>query len=109
MNRRLHITSGRGPQECCWVVFELVRQVLREARQCGLRAELRESVSWRKKNNSSIWLVFAPVFGVASTGTYNKYAPADAPWRPTQIRRHRVELFLSASLNPPSSCLPGVW
>jgi peptide chain release factor len=49
MNRRLHITSGRGPQECCWVVFQLVRQVLHEARQCGLRAELLESVSWCEK------------------------------------------------------------
>jgi hypothetical protein len=29
------------------------------------------------KNTSSILLVFAPVYGVASTGTYPKYAPAD--------------------------------
>jgi hypothetical protein len=52
-----------------------------------------------EKNNSPILLVFAPVYGVASTGTYNKYAPADAPCRRTQIRRHLVELFFSASLN----------
>jgi hypothetical protein len=42
--------------------------------------------------------VFAPVYGVASTGTYPKYAPADVPCRRTQIRRHPVELFFSAGL-----------
>jgi hypothetical protein len=46
-----------------------------------------------EKNNAPILLVFAPVYGVASTGTYNKYAPADAPCRRTQIRRLLVELF----------------
>jgi hypothetical protein len=51
-----------------------------------------------EKNNSPILLVFATVFGVASTGTYNKYALADAPCRRTQIRRHLVELFFPASL-----------
>jgi hypothetical protein len=52
-----------------------------------------------EKNNSSTLLVFAPVCGVASTGTYPKYAPADAPCRRTQIRRNLVELSFSASLN----------
>jgi hypothetical protein len=51
-----------------------------------------------EKNNSSTLLVFAPVYGVASAGTYPKYAPADAPCRRTQIQRNLVELFFSASL-----------
>jgi hypothetical protein len=51
-----------------------------------------------EKNNSTILLVFATVYGVASTGTYPEYAPADAPCRRTQIRRLLVELFFSASL-----------
>jgi hypothetical protein len=50
------------------------------------------------KNNSTIVLVFATVYGVASTGTYPKYAPADAPCRRTQIRRHLMEFFFPASL-----------
>jgi hypothetical protein len=54
-----------------------------------------------ENNNSTIMLVFAPVYGVASTGTYPKYAPADAPCRRTQIRRLLEELFFSASLNKP--------
>jgi hypothetical protein len=51
-----------------------------------------------EKNISTILLVFATVYGVASTGTYPKYAPANAPCRRTQIRRLLVELFFSASL-----------
>jgi hypothetical protein len=51
-----------------------------------------------EKNNSPTLLVFAPVYGVTSTGTYPKYAPADVPCRRTQIRRNLVELFFSTSL-----------
>jgi peptide chain release factor len=32
----IQITSGRGPEECCWVVHELLRCVEREARAKGI-------------------------------------------------------------------------
>jgi hypothetical protein len=51
-----------------------------------------------EKNNSPILLVFASVYGVTSTGTYNEYAPAEAPCRRKQIQRLLVDLFSSTSL-----------
>ncbi|WP_173179771.1 hypothetical protein [Desulfosarcina ovata] len=50
-----------------------------------------------ERNNSIILLVFVPVYRVAATGTYSRYAPVAAPCRRTQIRRDLGELFLSAS------------
>jgi hypothetical protein len=60
--------------------------------------KLTQGFRLAKKNNSSILLVFALVYGVTSTGTYPNDAPADAPCRRTQIRRHPVKLFFFASL-----------
>ncbi len=41
----LHITSGRGPEECRWVVTQLVRFIKLEANSRNLRTTLLESVS----------------------------------------------------------------
>lgn len=43
MIRWLHITAGRGPQECCWVVFRLVHFLIDQAIKSGLNAELVET------------------------------------------------------------------
>lgn len=40
----LQITSGRGPEECHWVVCRLAAYLIREARQRGLRARMVEIV-----------------------------------------------------------------
>lgn len=45
MSQWLQITSGRGPEECCWVVFQLAKHLLRKAKQEGLRARLIETVA----------------------------------------------------------------
>jgi peptide chain release factor len=45
MNQWLQITAGRGPEECCWVVFQLTKHLLLEAKQEGLRARLIETVA----------------------------------------------------------------
>jgi hypothetical protein len=66
-----------------------------------LRSFFERTLRPAEKNNSSALLVFAPVCGIASAGTYPKYAPADATCRRTQIRRHLVELFFSAILSGP--------
>ncbi|VTR65493.1 hypothetical protein DESC_340016 [Desulfosarcina cetonica] len=49
-------------------------------------------------NNSAILLVFVPVYRVAATGTYSRYAPVAAPCRRPQIRRDLGELFISGNL-----------
>ncbi|MFN3405555.1 MAG: peptide chain release factor H [Cytophagaceae bacterium] len=38
--RILQITSGRGPQECCWVVSRVLKFLLEEARSLGLHAHV---------------------------------------------------------------------
>ena len=40
----LQISSGRGPAECCWVVSQLVKFLIRKATQERLRAELVEAI-----------------------------------------------------------------
>ncbi len=44
MIRCLHLTSGRGPVETCWVVSETAGKIIREAEAVGLAASLVESV-----------------------------------------------------------------
>lgn len=44
MNQWLQITAGRGPEECCWVVFQLTKHLLQEAKQEGLKGRLIETV-----------------------------------------------------------------
>ncbi len=41
----LQISAGQGPAECCWVVAQLSSYLLRQAQQCGLKAELVECVA----------------------------------------------------------------
>lgn len=38
----IQITSGRGPVECCRVVFKIVEKILKEAKQQGIYAEVVE-------------------------------------------------------------------
>jgi len=50
MIRRLQISAGRGPQECCWVVFQLVHYLVQAAGEMGLQAELLEVVAGDSPN-----------------------------------------------------------
>jgi peptide chain release factor len=36
----IQITSGRGPAECCWVVAQVLKQLLKEASDFGLNYEI---------------------------------------------------------------------
>jgi peptide chain release factor len=38
----IQITSGRGPAECCRVVFKIVEKILKEAKQQGIFAKIVE-------------------------------------------------------------------
>ena len=41
----IQITAGRGPAECCWVVAQVLKYILNEARQSGLSAEVLQKVA----------------------------------------------------------------
>lgn len=40
----LQVTSGRGPDECCWVVANLVPLILKEAEEFALKAEVLNAI-----------------------------------------------------------------
>jgi peptide chain release factor len=46
----LQITSGRGPDECCWVVSNLIPVILKEAEEFPIKAEVLEAVPGEKPN-----------------------------------------------------------
>ncbi|MFH0999044.1 MAG: peptide chain release factor H [Pseudomonadota bacterium] len=45
----LQITSGRGPDECAWVVARLIDTILADARSAGLEAEMIEKEDGSRK------------------------------------------------------------
>jgi len=45
MIRWIQITSGRGPDECCWVVSQVVKRILSEAKNLGFSINILETVS----------------------------------------------------------------
>ncbi len=40
----LQITSGRGPEECCWVVAQLVKEIINEASAKGYKSYILETI-----------------------------------------------------------------
>lgn len=46
----LQISSGRGPEECRWVVFQLVQYLICQAKTGGLKTKLIESVPGKYPN-----------------------------------------------------------
>lgn len=45
MERIVQITAGRGPEECTWVAAQVVKQLLKEAQEQGIDAEVIQHVS----------------------------------------------------------------
>jgi len=83
----LHITAGKGPQECHWVVAQLARAFAREAKGIGLEATLLDGAV---ELPSSVLLritgVGATAFAAQRIGT-NQWIGA-SPFRPTHKRRN---------------------
>ena len=52
MEKMIQITSGRGPVECCWVVAQVLRVILEEAKSNGLEAFVLWIYQQSKKGNS---------------------------------------------------------
>ncbi|MDM8557093.1 hypothetical protein QUF75_20415 [Desulfococcaceae bacterium HSG7] len=48
MIRWMQVTSGRGPDECCWAVARLVETIKKEAQAAALRIHHLEFISARK-------------------------------------------------------------
>lgn len=44
----LQLSAGQGPKECGWVVVQLIRRLIQDARQHGFLAELVESLAFDK-------------------------------------------------------------
>ena len=40
MKSKIQITSGKGPDECCWVVNQLLKYVLKDAKQRSLNTKI---------------------------------------------------------------------
>ncbi len=45
----LQITSGRGPEECCWVVAQLLKIITQNGEKNSIELNLLETVKGRKK------------------------------------------------------------
>ena len=44
----LQITSGRGPEECCWVVRKLSQCVINEAKVKGIKTRIIDMITGDK-------------------------------------------------------------
>jgi peptide chain release factor len=92
----LHITAGKGPQECRWVVAQLARAFTREAKSLGLECELLDGA---EDLPSSILLRVAgdgaSTFAAQRIGT-NQWI-GNSPFRPAHKRRN---WFVGVALAP---------
>jgi peptide chain release factor len=98
----LHITAGTGPQECRWVVGQLTRAFVREARGIGLDAEVLDGT---EELPASVLLriagVGASAFAAARIGT-NQWI-GTSPQRPAHKRRN---WFVGVALAPMPDAIP---
>lgn len=98
----LHITAGKGPQECRWVVGQLARAFLREARELGLEAEVLDGM---EDLPASVLLRLvgegAPDFAMVRIGT-NQWIGI-SPQRPAHKRRN---WFVGVVLAPQPDAVP---
>ncbi len=92
MIRWLQITSGRGPRECCWVVFRLTQYLICEATRKGLQTELIEAIpAEESKTFKSALISVEGDSGVADfvnrwQGTVKWIGPS--PFRPNRKRKN---------------------
>ncbi|OJW67336.1 MAG: peptide chain release factor-like protein [Sphingomonadales bacterium 63-6] len=92
----MHITAGKGPQECRWVVAQLGRAFAREAQALGLECELLDGME--ELPSSALLRIVgeaAPAFAAKRIGT-NRWI-GNSPFRPTHKRRN---WFVAVTLAP---------
>ena len=98
----LHITAGKGPQECRWVVAQLARAFAREARAMELDCEVLDGAD---ELPASVLLRLvgegAYAFAMERTGT-NQWI-GTSPQRPAHKRRN---WFVGVALAPVPDAIP---
>ena len=98
----LDITAGKGPQECRWVVAQLARAFVREARDIGLEAEVLDGT---EELPASVLLRItgeaASAFATQRVGT-NQWI-GDSPLRAGHKRRN---WFVGVALAPLPDAIP---
>lgn len=103
MDYWLHITSGRGPEECRWVVFQLVKYLQRLAQQKGMQTKLIEAISGKYRNTLSSALI--SVEGEHGVGEFLKSWEGSIQWVGTSMFRphhKRRNWFVSVKALQPS-------
>jgi peptide chain release factor len=98
----LHLTSGKGPEECRWVVAQLAQAIVREGAQAGVVCDVLEageglpaSLLLRVSGDG------AHAFAQARTGTI--LWVGDSPFRPGHRRRN---WFVGAAPAPSPESVP---
>jgi peptide chain release factor len=98
----LHVTAGKGPQECRWVVAQLARTFAREARVSGLEAEVLDVT---EALPASVLLRIlgegASAFAMERVGTIQWIGTS--PQRPAHKRRN---WFVGVALAPLPDAIP---
>ncbi|WDA42206.1 peptide chain release factor H [Erythrobacter sp. BLCC-B19] len=98
----LHITAGKGPQECAWVAGRLARAFIAEAREQGLEAEVLEGADALPP--SVLLQVTGPgaqAFAAARVGTIQWIGTSTL--RPSHKRRN---WFVGVALAPQPDSVP---
>lgn len=98
----LHISAGKGPKECQWVVAQLAKVFAKEAQAQGLRSELLEpSGDVAASLLLSVSGAQCERFAADRTGTVRWIG--DSPFRP---RHKRKNWYVGVSLAPNAEDMP---
>lgn len=89
--RILQISAGRGPEECCRVVYKVLQLIIKEARAMKMEiCMLEENFSTEKECYSSVTISVegetAEIFANSWTGTIRWIA--QSPFRPSHKRKN---------------------
>lgn len=57
MESWLQISAGRGPEECCWVVYRLAQQIMADAKIRGIKAKIIDMIAGIKPKTSKSILI----------------------------------------------------
>ncbi|MDC7683744.1 peptide chain release factor H [Asticcacaulis sp. BYS171W] len=98
----LHLTSGKGPDECCWVVAQLAQAFIREGLRQGVNCDILDA---QEELPASLLLSItgeqAEAFASERIGTIQWVG--DSPFRPGHRRRN---WFVGVTLAPSPETVP---
>ncbi|MEA1921715.1 MAG: peptide chain release factor H [Bacteroidota bacterium] len=91
MNQWLQITAGRGPEECCWVVSNLVKRIIKDAAKHGVDVKILDALPGKQANTFRSALL--ALDGADSDAFSSSYQGAiqwigKSPLRPTHKRKN---------------------